>query len=391
VGEGARSVAAEVQRLVDEGTVTRVATNIEDTTADAAEISERVKQIVQAGDVEALVKNLAETSRSLNEFGVQLSKVVEEGITPRISQLNRIFQNFERFSKVLADVSEGESGTVSETLTNLRNFSRELAALVQSSRSDVQGTISSVRGTLEKAQDSLTKLDDTLENMRAISQDLRAGKGTIGRLLTDDRLVEEVEEVITDTKEFVKSYTLMQTEVQLQSSYYVLDESAKNVFSIKFRPKVDKYYLLQVVDDPRGRTYERLVVTETNDPTMPAVLKERVETTTHDLKFSFQFAKSFYFLTGRFGIMESTGGIGLDFNFFKDRLAFQFDLFDFTLDNNPRLRTQVEWEVFRHFFVAGGADDLLNDRFRDYYFSAGVRFTDSDLKALLLASPPISP
>jgi len=392
IGDGARTVAGEIQRIVDEGTVDRVAANIEGTTEDAREIADRVKKIVSAANVESLVQNLTETSRNLNEVGVQLSQVVEKGITPRLSQLNRIFHNFERFSVVLADFSEGESPTVAETLSNLRDFSTELLSLVKGSKGDLADTIQSVQGTLEKAQDSMTKLDDTLDNMRAITADLRQGKGTIGRLLTDDRLVEEVEEVITDTKEFVKSYTLMQTEVQLQTSYFPETRFAKNIFSIRFRPKLDKYYLLQIVDDPRGFTTEKLVITDTNDPTKGTpVLKENVTTTTHNLKISFQFAKSYYFLTGRFGIMESTGGIGLDFNFFQDRLAFQFDLFDFTLDNNPRLRSQVEWEVFRHFFVAGGLDDMLNEGYYgDYYLAAGIRFTDEDLKALLLASPPMN-
>ncbi len=389
IAERANTISTEVEKIVEEGTIATVAANIEATSSDAREIADKLNRIVSAGNVEELINNLAKTSEELSRFGQELSELVEKGIAPRISQLNRIFQNFERFSRTIANLADSHGEGLSATLKNFNTFSEKIVGLVTTTGTEVEATIGSMRGTLDTAQLSLRKLDETLENVRTITTDMREGKGTIGRLLTDDRLVEEVEEVISDTKEFVKSYTLMQTEVQLASSYFIQEEAAKNVFSIKFKPKVDKYYLLQIVDDPRGYTLDKHVVTETNDPNLPPVVKERIETTSHALKLSFQFAKRFYFMTGRFGIMENTGGLGLDFGFFRDRLSFQFDLFDFTMDENPRLRSQIEWEIMKHFFIAGGGDDLLNDAYRDYYFSAGIRFTDEDLKALLLASPPL--
>jgi phospholipid/cholesterol/gamma-HCH transport system substrate-binding protein len=391
IAQQAQGVSEEIGRLVEEGTISRIADNVEGTSADAREIARKLEQIVSAGDVQTLVTNLSATSEKLAAVGTQLNELVEKGVTPRLSQLDRIFRNFERVSLTVADFADRNSGVLDQTLVNFRDVSEQAVALFQRSRGDVDEAMGTVKGTLLSAQLSLQKLDESLDNVRQITTDLREGKGSIGRLLTDDRLVEEIEEVISDTKGFVKSYTLMQTEVQLASSYHWYQESMKNVLSIKFKPKEDKYYLFQVIDDPRGYTTDRFVVTQTNDPDKPPVLKEQEETTTHSLKFSFQFAKRFYFLAGRFGIMENTGGIGLDFNFFQDRLQFQFDLFDFTMNTNPRLRSQVEWEVFRHFFVAGGADDLLNRSYRDYFLAAGIRFTDDDLKALLLAAPSINP
>lgn len=387
-----KEMSGEVRRIVDEGTIGNIATNLEQTTADAREIADRVNQIVSAGDVQDLVKNLSETSAQLSNIGVQLSTVVDKDIQPRLKQLTRIFGNFERFSKTVADFADEQGKNASNIMANVTTLTEKLLALTDSTEEDIKGTVTSVQGAVGTAQNALKRMDKTLDNLQVITADMREGKGTIGRLLTDDRLIEEVEEVISDTKDFVKSYSLMQTEVQLASSYYIQQESVKNVFSIKFRPKVDKYYLLQIVDDPRGSTASEYIITETNDPTGPAggVLKERIERTTHSLKLSFLFAKRWHFLTGRFGIIESTGGLGIDFTFFKDRLNFQFDLFDFTMDQNPRLRAAIEWEIMKHFFLAGGADDLLNDRFRDYYFSAGIRFTDKDLKALLIASPPLN-
>jgi phospholipid/cholesterol/gamma-HCH transport system substrate-binding protein len=391
VAQRVERVSGEIERIVNDGTITRIASNIEETSADAKQIAKKLEAIVSAGDVEQLVETLAATAGQLNNVGEQLNQLVEKGIAPRIGQLDRIFRNFERFSALVANFTESNSPTLATTLNNFRDFSDGLVTLLQRSSGDVESAMSTVKGTLLSAQLSLQKMDESIENVRQISAGLREGKGSIGRLLTDDRLVEEIEEIVADTKGFVKSYTLMQTEVELFSSYNVYEQSFKNVLSLRFKPKEDKYYLLQVVDDPRGSVSDIFTTTETNDPSKPPVLKEHLQETSHALKFSFQFAKEFYFLTGRFGIMENSGGLGLDFNFFADRLQFQFDLYDFTMNDNPRLRSWVQFEVFNHFFLGGGADDILNTRYRDYFFGLGIRFTDEDLKALLLAAPSISP
>ncbi|GEM_PF-178639 len=391
IAANARVVSEEAQAITDDGTLRAIAYNIAAVTEDARSISDRVNRIVEAGDVDNLVKNLGATSEQLAAIGVDLRDLVKNGIQPRIGQLDRIFRNVERFSVELARFSERNSPALTETVESVRVFAGKLVALVDKSDADIEATIGSVRTALNVASESLQRINETAENVRSISSDLRAGRGTVGRLLTDDHLIKEVEEIVTETKDFIKSYSLMQTEVNLASSYFYKGQSFKNVFSIKFHPKDDKYYLLQIVDDPRGYTTDKFIVTETNDTDKPPMLKERIETTAHSLKFSFQFAKTFYFLTGRFGIMENTGGLGLDFHFFQDRMNFQFDLFDFTMNTNPRLRGIVQWEIIKHLFLAGGADDILNDSYRDYFISLGIRFTDDDLKSLLMAAPSISP
>jgi len=384
---GTRNISSEIEALVQDGTFTRIAANVEEATVDAREIAQTLQQIVAAGDVQVLVANLSETAKQFNNMGIQLNNLVNKEISPRLVQLDRIFRNFERFSKSVATLTDESSSTISETLHNFKDFSAQAISLIQRGQGEVETALGSVKGTLLSAQLSLQKLDETIDNVRAISANLRDGKGTFGRLLTDDRLVEEVEEIVQDTKEFVKSYTLMQTEVEIGTAYNFLQGAFKTHLALRFRPKEDKYYLVQIIDDPRGNTTSQYVLTESSRDGVSKVL---TETTDGDIKFSFQFAKRFYFLTGRVGIMESTGGLGLDFSFFKDRLQFQFDLFDFTLSDKPRLRGAIQWEIFRHFFLAGGADDVLNESYRDYFIQAGIRFTDEDLKSLLIASPSIN-
>jgi phospholipid/cholesterol/gamma-HCH transport system substrate-binding protein len=120
-------------------------------------------------------------------------------------------------------------------------------------------------------------------------------------------------------------------------------------------------------------------------------------TLTRQFKVSFQFAKrlfldpKWFILTLRYGIKESTGGIGFDMDILRERWTFKVDLFDFRSNIWPRLRVFSTLRFYRNLYVMGGVDDIINDRppggdsavGRDYFLGGQLLFTDEDLKALL--------
>ena len=67
-----------------------------------------------------------------------------------------------------------------------------------------------------------------------------------------------------------------------------------------------------MVNDPRGSTKIEQIVVKTSNPNEPPQYYEQRQVTTNAFRFSLQFAQSFGPFTGRFGIKESTGGVGLD-------------------------------------------------------------------------------
>lgn len=111
-------------------------------------------------------------------------------------------------------------------------------------------------------------------------------------------------------------------------------------------------------------------------------------------------------MTLRFGIIESTGGLGLDFTaplkFFyyskwiEDALVLKIDAFNFSVTSltYPRLRAALRFTPYEHVYVTVGVDDILNTPTRDvltnrllsgrdFFVGAGIYFTDADLKSLL--------
>ena len=128
-------------------------------------------------------------------------------------------------------------------------------------------------------------------------------------------------------------------------------------------------------------------VTASNDPRIPPILVEDVTEQTSDFKFTIMIAKRWRFLTFRYGIMESSGGLGLDASLLEDGLRFQFDAFDFSAERWPRLRLIATFEFFSNLYISGGIDNMLNETTRDWFVGVGVNFFEDDAKAVLPLAP----
>ncbi|MBK7823542.1 MAG: hypothetical protein IPJ61_21385, partial [Tessaracoccus sp.] len=79
--------------------------------------------------------------------------------------------------------------------------------------------------------------------------------------------------------------------------------------------------------------------------------------------FTFQFANRFDWLTFRYGIKESSGGVGADADvrWWGKGLALSVDVFDASFDQYPRVKLAAAFESScAGVYVLGGIDDALN-------------------------------
>ena len=184
----------------------------------------------------------------------------------------------------------------------------------------------------------------------------------------------------------------------------------KNYFGVRIIPRPDKWYGFDVVDDPRGLTKKTRTAntavcgiapaaTTTCFPNFPS----RVDTITTErvLKFNAYIAKRYGSVSGRFGILENTGGFGIKLHLLNDKLTLASDVWDFAnpLQNYPHLKIYADFRFLNHLLITVGADDVLNRPFvdpdkttritlgRDYFIGAGFFFTDDDIKLLIAALP----
>jgi phospholipid/cholesterol/gamma-HCH transport system substrate-binding protein len=320
---------------------------------------------------------------------------VNELIARNSEVLDRLLQRVDHIAATIDQVTTAEAGDVKESLRNIREITESVKGLIGTTHEQVAKLGEKGGSSIDKLQTTIDNLDKSMKNVETVTERLVKGEGTAGKLLTDDTIARNVEEITEDAGGFVRSITRLQTIVGLRSEYNFLTNSFKNYLSVQLMPRPDKFYLIELVEDPRG--YRTKTVTVTNS-TATGTQSETKITLTEQLRFTLQFGKRVGLspntaIGGRFGIKESTGGIGGDLYLFRDKLLLSVDLFDAKTNTYPRIKATAAYAIWqRNLYLVGGADDIANyTRARgvggalfDYFAGLQLTFNDEDLRSLLL-------
>lgn len=315
--------------------------------------------------------------------------------------LERADRSMARIEAITADIralTGNADDRVVKILDNLEAASAEAKTLVATAKDEVAQTG-------DKLRQKLDLVDQVVANTESITRKIDGDQGTLGRLVNDPTIADNVESITTDAKGFLGTLFGLQSYVGLRSEYNIASGLARHYVSIELHTRPDKFYLIELERGPRGDYPEVTLELDptTNGGTDTWVRRAVIADT---MRFTFQFAKRFGWLTLRYGIKESTGGIGADLEgrWWDRRLRLSADVFDATFDKYPRVKLAAAVELFRGIYILGGVDELLNApdslridtgntdvptqfdelRFgRDFFVGGMIRFNDRDLAALL--------
>jgi phospholipid/cholesterol/gamma-HCH transport system substrate-binding protein len=348
-----------------------------------AEIMDEVKEI--ADSVKAVAQQLA---RSIGtEQGGQNIKLILQNLADSTDALNKtIRENREAIRDTLRNVqqiTQNANPEIARILENVRVITNDVRQMTAAAGETNAGQKGELRDTIERLDRSSKSLESALEHIDSISGRIDRGEGTIGKLTKDDQLVNEVQGVAEGVNDYVQNITRLQTVVGLRSDYNFLSNSIKSYVALRLQPQEDKYYEIELINDPRGLTSITDTIVQTNDPTKTPESRTISYTTTNAFRFSLQFAKRLGPFTGRFGIKESTGGTGLDIHLLQDRFEIVNDLFGFSEYVQPRYRVYISYEFLKRLWLYGGVDHLFEPTLRDYFLGLQLRFNDDDLKTIL--------
>jgi phospholipid/cholesterol/gamma-HCH transport system substrate-binding protein len=361
----------QITHYLEEPSIQSLQGQVSEILKDVKEVTEALRDTVgsNAGQeqIAAIMKNLAEVTEELNQAVKENRAAVRDAI-----------------ANVNAITAESRPD-VAVILQNVRQVTDDLRKMTASLGPD--GKAGEIKSTIERVSRSAESLESALKHADNVAARIDRGEGTLGKLTKDETLINEVEGVVEGVGDLVGGIGRMQTIVGLRTDYNFLSNTVKSYVQLRLQPAEDKYYAIEIVNDPKGKTSVEQTTIESSHPKDPPLYYERRYTTTNVFRFSFQFAKRLGPLTGRFGIKESTGGLGLDLHLLDDRFELQQDLFGFGEEFNPRWRVALAYEFIRKLWLLGGVDDILNGDRRDYFIGLSLRFNDRDLKTILPFAP----
>jgi phospholipid/cholesterol/gamma-HCH transport system substrate-binding protein len=348
--------------------------------------------IEQVGNTLPILRDILKDVRELTSGQVKdIADNVNEMIAKNSVTLDRLLTRVDHIAGNVDDITTSRAEDLKEALRNVRDITEGVKQLVGTSQGEVTQTGAKLRSSVDKLQASIDSLEHSMKNVESITGAVAdKDKGTIGRLVNDPAIANNIEQITEDASTFVKGVTRLQTIVGLRTEYNYLANTYKSYFTIQIAPRPDKFYLVELVDDPRGFREQS---TEIHDNSRLGTYSDTVVKTSQKLRVSFQIGKCIASVCGRFGIKESTGGAGIDLHLMDDMLTLSADVFDTQSNAYPRFQGRAYVNVYKHYVqLIGGVDDVFNytpskggaGGFFDWFFGAQLRFNDEDLKALLL-------
>jgi phospholipid/cholesterol/gamma-HCH transport system substrate-binding protein len=351
--------------------------------ATAGQIMDEVKEI--ADSLRAVAQQLAKSIGT--EQGGQDIRVILHNLADATDAINQTIHEDRGFlNDTLRNVDEiarTANPELSQILENVRIVTQDARQLLAAQGQNPEAQKGDLRDTFERIDRASKSLESALAHVDSITGRIDRGEGTVGRLTKDDALINEVQGVAEGVNDYVQSLTRVQTIVGLRTDYNFLANTIKNYVELRLQPSEDKYFDIELINDPRGLTSISEQNVDTTNTQKPQHYQTITTTTTNSFLFSLQLAKRIGPFTGRFGIKESTGGIGLDLHLLQDRIEIVNDLFGFSVEPQPRFRVFVAYEFIKHLWLLGGVDNVFYSAQRDYFLGLQLRYNDTDLKSIL--------
>lgn len=345
-------------------------------------------------DLEGLERQVGAITGDLKVITGNIREITDDDSTRQA--LMATVENVRALSEELRGIAAENGGDIAIIADNLRQVSEALKAVVDHTGGDVALEMEAIRKATEK-------LDATLQNLHDITAKVNNGDGTVGKLLNDSTTIDSVNDTLDDVNGIVADVSKLKTEVYYRGDYYLGTEptdgalaanpvagGSRNGIGIRIMPSEDHWYVVEFAGHPQGS----ISMEDHTIPEMGTQYREIVVQPSY--RFSFQFAKRFNDLVMRFGIKDSGGGLGVDYNLFNDHFLVSADLFDFTygsyplLDGTPNLQVTARALPWRHLYVEGGLDNVILGAEHGYvtgFIGGGFYFDDKDVKYVMAALP----
>ncbi len=401
---GLQSTIASLGRFA--GNLERISTDneagIKSTIDNLAAFSGEL-QAITAQNREALgqiVADLGTFSESLAVDGPEITgsirAILDENRTALKSSIDNLdlsLGNLAQLSGDLRDVTRDNRDELGRIIVSLDILTTDLAMRGPSITENLDGILEENRTLLHSSVTNLdrsfVKLDSTLANLDRVTGRIDRGEGSLGKLINDETTVDELNSALAGINQFLTEVNRLRIDVGGHTEYLTGQGEFKSYLNLKLQPLKNRYYLIQLVDNPRGDVTERTIQSKTTG-TDPANNTTKEIETEDELQLSLLVAQRYFDTVLKGGLMENTFGLGVEQLFGRDdQYTIGLDVWDFGNEFGTHAKLTAYWRFFSNAFVLVGYDDFLskNREFRDAFFGAGVMFNEDSLKPLFSSLP----
>lgn len=329
----------------------------------------------ETGGLENLTKDASEVLADVKEIvrNIKYSLAPEkEGDEP---PLKKILGNIDKMSESLKNVIQGNEEKLNDIVDNIARVSEDLQYELSALNND------SLISKVKKIGPVLDDAKRITEDLKSITGKIRKGQGTIGKLINDEEVVDQVTQTLSGVRRLVTRIDDIKSELQVFSAYNSEQDNISD-FNLDIYTSPERLLRFGVVTSEFGREDEREIITQVNGGT--TTTENIKETDVDTYRFNFQLGRRINNWTVRAGIIESSGGLGVDYDLNYINTRLYMEIFDYRDEIGPNLRVGSQIHLWNVIYGKIAFEDIISDGDRESIsLGAGLRFNDEDIKGLL--------
>jgi len=362
----------EITRTLTYADMDKLVSILSDVATDVKGVTESLNNVLGGQEGEMTLRNIV---TNIEDITFRLDNMLaknEDNVTTAVQNFAELSSTLKEAAASIKDILGENRENIKQGIENLKTASLKLDAAMTNLN--------------QLSQDLSPELKETVASIKNVARKIDKGEGTIGKLINDDATHEKLNKTLSGINSYIERGDRIKMFLAYRAEYLFDPNEVKNYFSIKIQPKADKYYLIEIIDDPRGKRKVDTVEITTGGVTTTT---EKVKTS-DQIKLSAQIAKRIKDVVIRGGVIESAGGAGIDYYLWKDRIKLSFEASDFDKKRGTHIKAGATLNLGKYIFLTAGYDDPATKLdLASSYAGLGFQFEDDDLKYIFSSAPPM--
>ncbi len=323
-----------------------------DKSVSPANLDEMVAKLSAAlDDVKAVTESLRDSFASADG---------EQGLKPLMNKVNALMAHLDEAALGIRDMVAENRPNVRSGIANIKDASGNINEVVKENRENFKTAMANLKTSSEK-------LDVIMDNIKQVSAKLEKGEGTIGRLIQDEEVYNNLNQTLESTTGLAKKVEALRIGLGARIERQTDQQRSKGYFSLRIKPREDKYYMIELAEDVRR----------------PLSVRNQLNA----ILYTFYIAKRYGNVTLKAGLMESSGGVGMDLHGWEDKLELSVDAFNFSgydvNAQNPQVKVTARYYPQKYLYLYIGGDELFNKYYRTFFAGLGIMADEEDFKFFL--------
>jgi len=342
----------------------KIVQNVEKLTGDLGDLVGGEKQTLSE-----MMENLLEASEHLRGTLAQANAVVAEAsqlIAASRPSLQRTFENVEKITEA---VQRDVMADIRDLSQRLKTVSGNIDSVVVKIGDLIDKNEPAAGETLANLNAASLRAKEAADSLALMVEDVRHGKGVLGRLLADEELGVRTEAIIHDTGDMVReASTVISGETGLARKAEEVVSTVRSVpdrfslsYDVLWYDERDRYGR----DDDNNLRNDLLLRVDLTDAVFTELGGNQIG---DEDEFSAMFGYRYGPWTARAGVFESEAGVSLDVDLFE-RMLIGVRGAGLTEEDRERLDVYSSLRLWDGLSLIGGVEDLTDET----YVNVGLR------------------